>query len=415
MLSPGSKGWISKYFDLVEKGELWVSIRNYHGLSDIKHLHLTFSRSGIIFGLPTRAIFGHRIDTSNWTNTERLKVLLFESLLFVHLKHGGKLDKDDFVESLIGFYGNHNSRSIMNVFTFFLKESNEEKLEKIFTKRLDIKLKLLENSWWVNSLNNAFVYLDVILFNDYCTNEEHLCPVKYSEFATNALTAITMTTYADGVVDKREKDLFNVFLASANLSEEDRNTAVNQFNSGAGIEDFDDFVKEHELFKRFLLDVALLTVFSDSKADDSELIFMDEFRLFLGIHEDELEETYMFVEDFIIENRHQSEFLNDAPSYEKVYSRFSGRWGKILSRNKDKLSTELAESKELVALIRKSVNDELTAEEKEKVKEQSKDLLKTLPAIAVFMIPGGTILLPMMLKLLPEMLPSAFRNNEIDK
>ena len=55
--------------------------------------------------------------------------------------------------------------------------------------------------------------------------------------------------------------------------------------------------------------------------------------------------------------------MKDSPSYEKVYSRFTERWYKILWRNKDKLTLELKESKELVALIKKSMTEELTVEE----------------------------------------------------
>ena len=122
----------------------------------------------------------------------------------------------------------------------------------------------------------------------------------------------------------------------------------------------------------------------------------------------------MFIEDFIIANKNQVDFLSDAPSYEKVYGSFSKRWGRILIRNKDKVAVELQESKELVVLMKKSMSENLSPEEKEKVKAQMKDLLKSLPAVAVFMIPGGTILMPMMMKLIPDMLPSAFRDNEIE-
>jgi hypothetical protein len=36
-----------------------------------------------------------------------------------------------------------------------------------------------------------------------------------------------------------------------------------------------------------------------------------------------------------------------------------------------------------------------------------------MPAIAIFLLPGGTILLPLVLKIIPTLVPSAFRDNEI--
>jgi len=93
----------------------------------------------------------------------------------------------------------------------------------------------------------------------------------------------------------------------------------------------------------------------------------------------------------------------------------SNRWIKILSRNKDKFVTELLESKELMALVSKAAVTELTTEEKLKVKEQFKDLIKSMPSLAVFMLPGGAILLPLLLKVIPGLLPSSFRDNEIQE
>ena len=414
-LAPGSSGWISKYFDLIEKGELWISIRTFDDLTDLQHIHLKCSRSGIVFGLPTRAIFGHKLNTKNWTSEEKLKILLFEALLFVHLKTGGELNKDEFIGRLAGFYTGHNAWSIMGTLLFFKKENQEEKLEKLLAKRVDIKRKYLDNKWWVNGLDNVFVYLDVILFYDYCTKGEEDALGHYSEFAQDALTAITLGTYADGIVSNTERDLFNVFLASANLSDEQREIAENKFEKGATVDDFSPSVHLHWLLKRFMIDICVLTVFSNIDVDYNERAFIEELRKALEIPEDEMEETMMFIESFIITNRSKSDLLNDSAAFEMVVGSFTNRWKKILLRNKDKLAAELSQSKELVQLMKKSMTEDLTAEEKRKVKVQLKDILKSMPAFAIFLIPGGSFLLPMMMKILPDMLPSAFKDNEIDE
>lgn len=372
-------------------------------------------RSGIVFGLPTRAIFGHRLNTKNWTNEEKLKVLLFEALLFVHLKTGGKVDKDEFLARLTEFYGHHNAKSLAQTLLFFKKEGSEEKIEKILSKRVDIKFNLLDNKWWVNSLNNAFAYLDVILFYNHCMHFDEDALLHYNQFAQEALTAITLATYADGEVSSVERDLFNVFVASANLPDELRDQAKVRFEQGATLNDFSDNIKHQWLLKRFLTDISLLTMFSNYEIGKEEMIYAERLRIFMDIPEDEMDETMMFIENFIIANREKSEVLSDSASLEKVYGSFTNRWKKILSRNKDKLALELSESKELVQLMKKSMSEELTPEEKEKVKEQLKDILKSMPAFAVFMIPGGTFLLPMMMKIIPDLLPSAFKDNEIEE
>ena len=87
---------------------------------------------------------------------------------------------------------------------------------------------------------------------------------------------------------------------------------------------------------------------------------------------------------------------------------------KIL-RNSKRLKKELLESKELIALISKSTVKELTIEEKKKMRNQLIDIFKSIPSLAIFMLPGGAILLPIFVKLIPTLLPSAFDDNRMEK
>ena len=84
----------------------------------------------------------------------------------------------------------------------------------------------------------------------------------------------------------------------------------------------------------------------------------------------------------------------------------------LINKNKQLLIQELNESKELVKLLRKSTHQKLNDDEKLKVKNQLLDMLKGMPAFAIFMLPGGALLLPLLIKLIPNLLPSAFREKE---
>ena len=83
----------------------------------------------------------------------------------------------------------------------------------------------------------------------------------------------------------------------------------------------------------------------------------------------------------------------------------------LLQRNKLRLYQELSQSKEAMQLIRKSTHSKLLPEEKEKIKIQLLDICKTIPSLAVFLLPGGALLLPLLIKLIPDILPSAFRDD----
>jgi|TARA_B110000238_G_C16129325_1_gene440688 hypothetical protein len=83
----------------------------------------------------------------------------------------------------------------------------------------------------------------------------------------------------------------------------------------------------------------------------------------------------------------------------------------LLNKNKARFLKELAESREVVHLLQKSRKTTLTEVEKTKVKEQLLDTCKAIPSFAIFMLPGGALLLPLLIKLIPDILPSAFRED----
>ena len=65
MLSPGAKGWITKYFDLVERGEIQLSYKRPKSIGKREFMRLTFTGSGLVFGYPTQLLFARELDDSN--------------------------------------------------------------------------------------------------------------------------------------------------------------------------------------------------------------------------------------------------------------------------------------------------------------------------------------------------------------
>jgi hypothetical protein len=86
------------------------------------------------------------------------------------------------------------------------------------------------------------------------------------------------------------------------------------------------------------------------------------------------------------------------------------RFSTAITENLGALVTEIRETGELGTLLGKAAaGQRLTAEEKRKVRAQLTDLAKAVPALAIFAAPGGALLLPILVKLLPfNLLPSAW-------
>ena len=62
-------------------------------------------------------------------------------------------------------------------------------------------------------------------------------------------------------------------------------------------------------------------------------------------------------------------------------------------------------------LLAHSTRRDLNEKEKKKVKKQLLDICKTVPSLAIFLLPGGSILLPIFIKFIPTLLPSSFNEN----
>ena len=83
----------------------------------------------------------------------------------------------------------------------------------------------------------------------------------------------------------------------------------------------------------------------------------------------------------------------------------------ILRKNWNALWKEMQESKDLMLnLYKLSKGQNLTESEIEASLAQLKDIAKMIPAIGIFLLPGGIFILAILGKLLPwDLVPSAFK------
>jgi len=415
-LNPGSRNWIPKYLELMGGEDLMSDVSTAQKISLTELIHALSFQTGIVFGYPSELLF-YRGDTSNWTIDEKLTVLLFEHLLYDYLiqQKEKPFCKDAFLETLLGFYEHYNSGSLLNVLKFFVKDPPFAKVETILARRVHIR-KVYSSKFWVNYLCNSMIYLDVIAFHEFLNYGEK--PERhYQRYAETVLHVIVQASKIDGEIDKQEQTILDVFLASAQIPELKKNDVKQARFNLSTIEELAGMIPQGApvLLREYLLDVAVLTIFSDLEAILVELDFLQELNKLLGFSENELNTSIGLIQSFVIANNHKVAFLQENSSYDKLYASFSSRWIKVLGRNTDKLVEELKESKELIYLVKKSLHKELSIEEKEKVSNQFKDIIKSMPALAIFMLPGGALLLPLILKIVPALLPSAFRENETEK
>jgi hypothetical protein len=165
-----------------------------------------------------------------------------------------------------------------------------------------------------------------------------------------------------------------------------------------------------DAIRRFAVEQVLLAALVDRSFDAGEIAFVERFAQAVGTSAEELARYEVEVDDFYRKNRDALTALRLAETPEGLPRALTTRLQAAVLDNLDRILQEIRETGELAQLLAKaSAGTTLTKLEKAKVREQLIDLAKTIPALAIFAAPGGLLLLPILLKLLPfNLLPSSF-------
>ena len=414
-LSPGSKNWIPKFFQLLEKGVISLDLELIQNTeSDLTHF--VSHRTGLVYGNALHLLFSNQLNSSKYTNDEKLKLLLFETLLFTYLrKNQGEFDKDAFLESLSAFYGDTKEGGVFAWFDRVFTGKVDLSIEEILTQRIQVKSTFFGANYWLNHLSNAFVFLDIVMYRAFLEGQIQSFSRQYSEYASSLMNGVIYAAYTDNNAEDTEQRVLGHFLASTDLVKSIKTRFENRILTGITLRQLEKECVEDKLLSKFTFELGLFLIQGTHIPNEAELKKLNFLGHALDLSDKEMQESREMCNAYMLQNHTEILVFQSETETGYVFKAFSKRWIRILGRNKDKLIQEIRESKELMALIQKSTKEELSTEEKEQVRKQFLDLIKTMPSLALFLLPGGSLLLPLILKLVPELMPSAFKVNEIEK
>ncbi|MGB1102504.1 MAG: LETM1-related biofilm-associated protein [Crocinitomicaceae bacterium] len=418
MMNPSKAGWIKKYFSILDNYH--ESLDKYPGaiLSTEELFYGYLQPTGVMYGYPTSLLFLENDFINELSREEAFKILLLEGLILTdHLKRGAfDIDAlEDSLEAFVDFYEQTEIEHAKKGWFDFSNQTPYDKLESIISQRVDIKTNF-SNKLWTTYLYNSLIFHDLILYNEFHDGvPAEKLKYKRQQLAADVIKIIAIAANADGELTEEEEAIFEVFMASAKLQKDDRDDARAYWEGEKGIEDLTLNYDRSWVINRYLMEVAVLTVWSDRVVVQAEKDFLEQLTRKLEIPDDERDKSFIAIQAFVMNNYETVPFLRGKNDAERLMDGATERWKNILGRNKDKLAAELKESKDLMALIAKSTTEELTQEEKEKARTQLKDLARTIPSLTLFMLPGGSLLLPIILKIIPDLVPTAFRSNQIEE
>ncbi|WP_339665439.1 LETM1-related biofilm-associated protein [Maribacter arcticus] len=395
-MNPSASGWIEKYGSVVQKHQ--------NAFPDFDALYSTLKKSGFVYGLnssiPDFIPFEHSLSED-----EKAKINLLNALYFTYYLNEGKGDYVHFVEQVYKFY----EVLKINRAGFFGKlltgNKTSAKLEKLLASRIYIEDNIFSKTF--NSLiTNSLLFVDVLLFKHYLNDVDDL-KTKAEEIE---YLAINITYHALSSKEQNRKDNKLSQLLASSLTY--INCAENNFDGSYR----DRLLNNKEIWEnRYLLDMACLTVWEDHSLDYTESEFIFGIGKDLGIENHLISESIMHVTEFFRQNLDTIPYLKEKNLAHQFYDSMGKIVKKLILRNSKRLHKELSQSAELVALLSKSTVRDLSRDEKKKVQNQLIDIFKSIPSLAIFILPGGAILLPIFIKLIPKLLPSAFDENRIDE
>lgn len=398
-MNPSAAGWINKYLEEYDQ-----DLQNLSTLSFEEFYH-ELKKVGFIYGTNLIPVSLRKNDDFKLTQEELAKVNLFTALSIVYFHFKPEHNHELCLKTIISFY-TKLKRTHQSLFQFkWLSKSKPEKeVESILHQRVQTNDSYFQKNF-SNIVTNALLFVDVLAFKNYLDRVYEPCwfATRLEELLVNSLYLALKEKKLKG---KYDKIIIKLIQSSLRYHEIDDLKQLSDLNFG---------ILKDKVEKHYLIDMMCMTLYSDEVIDESEKEFIIKLSHSLNISRQDLNHSIQFLYDFVNKNKSEIYYFNKAHPVKYFYDRTYRTLSLLIVRNKKRIINEISQSKELMNLLMISSYRDLNSSEKRKVKTQLLDIFKTIPSLAIFALPGGSLLLPIVIKMIPSILPSSFNENLKEK
>src|SRR6478752_6919147 len=376
-MKPAEKGWLKEYLEF-RKELLRDLATNGRKTSHPEHsLYRIVQPTGLMYGHSVETV--EHPDSKKWNEKDRMKILLAESLISSSLLfHDKPIKNPDELSAVImktmenigNFYNNIFPELSTPTKTLFGKRKSPLELaEKILDKRIE-HTTTFEGNFWTYFFHNTLLFLDVFIFGQWIhTNADKIVAdffrYERDELRFSIIKVIAAASHANKEIAFEETKLFEYFLQSTDLTADRRREALKIFEEGIAVEDINLPSENSWILKKFFLEIAILTLWADKKLEQSELDFLKRFCHYLNFSDEDLENSLIAIEGFVLEHWSQLEYLQNKQDYQQVSEQFIKRISRLAERNKSGLIKQMKGNEDVMNLLRKARSNELTLGEKE--------------------------------------------------
>lgn len=413
-MNPGEKGWLKEYLEFRKELLKDLTIESKRASHPEHSLYRVIQPTGLMYGQPVGAQDLPNSDT--WDEKDRMKILLAESLISSSILFHDKPIKtpDELskvmvkaLENIGNFYNNIFPELATPTKTLFgRKKTPLELAERILDKRIDYTSEF-DTNFWVQFFHNSLLFLDIFIFGQWIhTNADRIVSdfFKYEreELRFSVVKVIACAAHANSTIEYEERRLLEFFLQSTDLPQDKKREAKKIFDEGISLEEINLPTNNSWILKKYFLEIAILTIWADKRVEDSELGFLKQLCKYVGFTEEDLENSMLAIEGFVLEYWEKLSYLQNRQDYHQVSEQFIERMTKVTDSNKSRLVKEVQESKELMELLRKARAHELSEDEKQQMQILLIAALKTIPTFVIISLPQRFLTLPILMKILPN-------------
>ena len=399
MINPSANGWIDKFFS---KQKTFL-------FSDEENLNTFYKKvreTGFIYGHIVSFDRADPIDTESWVGNEVSKVALLNTLFSIYVLSSNDAKTENFIAKALAFYNEMNPEGF-NLLKKVLPESSPSlNLEKIIDSRVQTNIDIISKNF-SHILTNALLFIDILAFRQYLI--QGVIPEKYLKKIEEAIiNIVSLALKTKSNKSKYDDLLIMLFESSVRYT---KFSKVNIQSQNFGMEELELDYFTDELEKKYLIDVAGMALWSDGVIEKNEAYFLHKLSELTTVSDDFVTESIATTNEFITNYKDEIPYFNYSNPVKHFYDQTTQTVTKLITRNKNRLVKEIIQSKELMLLLAISTRRDLDEKEKKKVKKQLLDICKTVPSLTIFLLPGGSLLLPILIKFIPRLLPSAFNEN----
>jgi tellurite resistance protein len=394
-LNPSTTGWIEKFGQMVTENRAYISSN--------EALYALLKEQGFVYGMNVRA--PENIKPSHrLTPDENAKINLLFGFFYTHELLKQEQDFGDFVDSVFQFYQELEIGRITYLQKILGGNKTSAQLEKLIDSRIYLDANIISKTF--NSIiTNTLLLVDVLTYRAYLSGTADL--KKYAEELEFIVMNIAFQALKSKKKNKKDDRLRELIASSLTYSE--RAKAEIDLSYVKTLPQY-----QNTLEARYFVDVACLTVWEDHSLEARESQYVYRIGSTLGLPKEEIALALQEVSLFFQNHAEELPILKEDNLTSQFYDSMSKLVDKLILRNSKRLQKEFDQSKELVFLLSKSTVRDLSKEEKKKVQEQLLDIFKSIPSLAIFLLPGGAVLLPIFIKLVPKLLPSSFDENRVE-